>query len=171
MDNNVPEHHASLRGSARDQGCQAQHCAPVQYKNSYFLFFFFSVEVTLCKLAGRMNPEICPSQKGIFSSPMFMQKPSPVQELASHLWLLRWSFLLGGSSSSFVGPNPKPQNTVTTLLNYSPNSKSPHKSHCLHHTANKLSCGQQWPTDYLPGAAGTETHHPRHSFWQSSPDL
>lgn len=40
MDNNVPEHHASLRGSARDQGCQAQHGAPAQYKNSYFLFCF-----------------------------------------------------------------------------------------------------------------------------------
>ena len=98
----------ALGAPARDQGSQAQHGAPAQYKNSHFLGDFFRVEVTLCKLAGWMNPGVCPSWKGIFSTPTFPQKPSPVQEPASPMPLTSQVELpIGRLFILLCGPWPK----------------------------------------------------------------
>lgn len=101
----------------------------------------------------------------VFSAPTFPQKPCLVQEPASLMPLtLRWSILLGGCSSIPVGPDPKPKEMVVTILNYTPNSKCPHKSCCLSRTVDKPSRSPDRAPARRCRHQAWGPRHPHHSF-------
>lgn len=112
----------ALGSLARDQGSQAPHGAPAQYKNSHFLGIFLcgSYSLQTCRLD---EPGVFSSWKAFSLPPMFPPKPSSVQKPASLMPLTSLLFLLGSSSSSSVDSDTKPNEMVITLLNYTSNSK------------------------------------------------
>lgn len=113
----------ALGAPARDQGSQAQHGVPAQYKTSHFLGGFLVWRLLSANLQAGWTLWSAQVEKA-FSAPPHSPQSHPPCKSQHHrcLRLLRCCFLLGGSSSSSVGPDPKPKETVVTLLNHTPNS-------------------------------------------------
>lgn len=128
----------ALGAPARDQGSQAQHGAPAQYKTSHFLGNFSVWRLLSANLQAGRTLGSAQVEKAFSAAPGSPQNHRQCKGWHHWcLWLLRWSFLLGGSLSSSAGPDPKPKEAVVTILNYTPNSKCPHKSCCLSRTVKK----------------------------------
>lgn len=155
----------ALGAPARDQGSQAQHGPPAQYKPSHFLGDF-SVQRLLSEHL-QAGWTLGPAQvEKVFSAPPRSPKNHPQCKSRHHwcLWLLRWSILLGGSSSSPVGPDLKPKETVVTILNYTPNSKCPHKPCCLSWAVEEPSRSPDRALAWRCRHRAWGLSHPRHSF-------
>jgi len=154
----LPSVMLALGAPARDQGSQAQHGVPAQCKTSYSLGDVFVWRLLSANLQAGWTLGSAQVEEA-FSAPPRSPGKHPQCKSWYHqcLWLLRWSIVLGGSSSSSVAPDPKPKDTVITLLTYTSNSKYPHKSHCLRCTLKTPSPGPDRPWARGPC-------HPHHSF-------
>lgn len=155
----------ALGAPARDQGSQAQHGVPAQYKTSLLLGDFLVWRLLSANLQAGWTLWSAQVEKAFSASPTFPQKPSPVQEPASPMPPASQMPLPTGRLFILLcGPWPKAKRDSSNSTELHHKFKCPYKSHCLSCTVKKPSHSPDRPSAWPWRHRTWGLPHPYHSF-------